>query len=168
MFELKPLHADGIPAALDKAVRYRLLNEPWEAESICEDILAVEPGNQRALTTLLLALTDQFGRERGAHANAAWALVPRLEGEYAQAYYSGIIAERRAKAHLTRGGPGSAAAAYEALQQAMEYYEEAERVRPPGNDDAILRWNTCARIFGRHAHDLRPLEEERRLEPQLE
>lgn len=168
MFELKPLHADGISAALEKAMRYRLLNEPWQAESICEDILAVEPDNQKALVTLLLALTDQFGRERGADVNAARALLPRLEGEYAQTYYAGIIAERRGKAHLARGGPGSAAAAYEALSQAMELYEEAERLRPPGNDDAILRWNTCARIFMRHSHDLRPLDEEPRLEPQLE
>lgn len=168
MFELKPLHEDSIPAALEKAMRYRLLNEPWEAESICEDILAIDPDNQEALVTLLLSLTDQFGRKRGANASAARALLPRLEGAYTQAYYAGIIAERRAKAHLARGGPGAGGAAYEALRQAMEHFEQAEKLRPPGNDDAILRWNTCARIFQRNAHDLRPLDAEPRLEPQLE
>jgi tetratricopeptide (TPR) repeat protein len=168
MFELKSLHPDGIPAALEKAIRYRLLNEPWQAASICEDILAVEPDNQEALITQLLALTDQFGRERGADARAARELLPRLEGEYAQTYYAGIIAERRAKAHLARGGPGSGAAAYEALRQAMEHYEKAEELRPPGNDDSILRWNTCVRIFQRHPNDLQPMDEEPRLEPQLE
>lgn len=168
MFELKPLHADSIPAALEKAMRYRLLNEPWQAESICEDILALEPENQEALVTLILALTDQFGRKRGADPSAPRAVLPRLESEYAQAYYAGIIAERRAKAHLARGGPGAGAAAYEALRQAMEHYAEAEKLRPAGNDDAILRWNTCVRIFQRNANDLRPLDEEPRLEPQLE
>ncbi|NIR45450.1 MAG: hypothetical protein GWN99_13670, partial [Gemmatimonadetes bacterium] len=64
--------------------------------------------------------------------------------------------------------PGAGAAAYEALRQAMEHYEEAEKLRPAGNDDAILRWNTCVRIFQRNANDLRPLDEEPRLEPQLE
>ena len=32
----------------------------------------------------------------------------------------------------------------------MEWYEKAESLRPPGNDEAILRWNTCARILARH------------------
>jgi hypothetical protein len=49
MAELKQLHKDAIPAALEKAERYRLLNEPGEAESICLDILAVDPDNQRAV-----------------------------------------------------------------------------------------------------------------------
>ena len=60
MAELKQLHKDAIPAALEKAERYRLLNEPGEAESICLDILAVDPDNQRAIITLLLAFTDRF------------------------------------------------------------------------------------------------------------
>jgi hypothetical protein len=46
MSELKSLHKDAIPAALGKAERYRLLNEPGEAESICLDILHVDPENQ--------------------------------------------------------------------------------------------------------------------------
>ena len=32
-------------------MRYRLLNDPEQAESICLDILEVEPGNQEALVT---------------------------------------------------------------------------------------------------------------------
>ena len=55
MSELKSLHKDAIPAALEKAERYRLLNEPGEAESICLDILHVDPENQQAIVTLLLA-----------------------------------------------------------------------------------------------------------------
>ena len=46
MFELKPLSQKPLPAALAKAERYRLLNEPSEAESICQDILAVEPATR--------------------------------------------------------------------------------------------------------------------------
>ncbi|MEE8191503.1 MAG: hypothetical protein V3T74_02080 [Gemmatimonadales bacterium] len=167
MFELKPLSRDGIPAALEKAERYRLLNEPWQAESICRDILAIEPDDQRALVILLLALTDQFGKQMGANSAAVRALIPQLEGEYAQAYYSGIIAERRAKALLARGAPGSGAAAYELLRQAMDLYERAEELRPSGNDDPILRWNTCARMLTRHSEHVRPMEEER-TEQQLE
>ena len=62
MFELKPLSREAVPAALEKAMRYRLLNEPGEAESICHDVLHVDPGNQQAIVTLLLALTDRFGK----------------------------------------------------------------------------------------------------------
>ena len=47
MFELKPLNKDAIPAALDKAMRYRLLNEPGAAESICLDVLRIDPENQQ-------------------------------------------------------------------------------------------------------------------------
>jgi len=42
MFDLKPLSKNAIPAALAKAERYRLLNEPMQAASICEDVLRVE------------------------------------------------------------------------------------------------------------------------------
>jgi len=60
MFELKLLTKVAVPKALERAERYRFLNEPGEAESICLDVLRVEPDNQKALITLLLALTDQI------------------------------------------------------------------------------------------------------------
>jgi hypothetical protein len=64
-FELKTLSPDAVPRALEKAVRYRLLNEPGEAASICLDVLAADAGNQEANATLILALTDQFEGEEG-------------------------------------------------------------------------------------------------------
>jgi hypothetical protein len=154
MFELKPLSPEAVPRALEKAVRYRLLNEPEEAESICLDVLAVEPDNQEALLTLLLALTDQFRGGCGDCYARASELLPRLAGEYERGYYAGIICERRGTAQIDRGGPGSGAIAFEWLRQAMGWYEKAEPLRPPGNDDAILRWNTCARLIVKH--DLKP------------
>ena len=45
-FTLKPISPEAIPEALQKAERYRLLNEPAQAESLCQDVLAVEPNNQ--------------------------------------------------------------------------------------------------------------------------
>jgi hypothetical protein len=166
MFTLKPLSRPGIPAALQKAERYRLLNEPWEAESICRDVLAVEPDNQAALIALILSLTDQFNRELGPDPAELKALVGRLGTEYEQLYYAAIIAERHGKARLARGGPGAGPVAYEFLRDAMDLYERAERARPAGNDSALLRWNTCARILMRH-ENVRPLAEER-VEAQLE
>jgi hypothetical protein len=146
MPELKPLSVSAVPRALEKAERYRLLNEPTEAESICLDILGVDAGNQRALVVMLLALTDQFD-EHGAEAGKARALLPRLQGEYERAYYAGIICERWAKARLKRGGPGSGFMAYEDLLEAMAWYEAAEGLRPADNDDALLRWNACSRFL---------------------
>jgi hypothetical protein len=29
----------------------------------------------------------------------------------------------------------------------MEWYERAEQLRPPGNVDAVLRWNSCVRAI---------------------
>lgn len=147
MFKLKPLSKEAIPAALDKANCYRFLNEPLEAESICLDILEVEPENQQAIITLLLSLTDQFRRDLSRTFTKARDLFPRLEDKYSRTYYRGIICERRAKAHLDREGPGSGHLAYDWLRQAMEAYESAIDQRLSGNDDAILRWNACARII---------------------
>jgi hypothetical protein len=144
-FELKPLSKEAIPAALEKAMRYRLLNEPGEAESICHDILCVDPDNQEALVILLLALTDRFGRNFGVGAMQAQEVLPRLLDPYERAYYAGLIAERQAKGQLFRGG--FAFQAYETLREAMAWYEKAEAIRPPGNDDALLRWNACARVI---------------------
>jgi hypothetical protein len=156
-FELKPISKDAVSEALQKAERYRLLNEPWAAQSICEDILAVEPAHQEALITLVLAITDQL--EDGVPESEARALLPRLESEYHRAYYAGIIAERSAKAALKMARPGSRARAGDALQFAMSCFEKAEALRPSANDDAVLRWNTCARILNRNPSLVREPEE---------
>ncbi|MEX0906692.1 MAG: hypothetical protein WD054_00050 [Gemmatimonadota bacterium] len=155
MFGLKRLSRDGVDRALEKVERYRLLNEPWQAESICRDVLAVEPGNQRALTALLLAITDQFRTEGASHAAEATALLEQLDDDYARLYYAGIICERRGTAQLERQVFGAGEIVYDWLRRAMEWYEKAEQVRPAGNDDALLRWNTCARVIERHP-DVRP------------
>src|SRR6266705_974582 len=100
MSELKLLNKDSIPAALEKAERYRLLNEPGEDESICLDILHVDPENQQAIVTLLLAMTDRFEKGYGVSDSQTKELLARLRSQYERAYYSGIVAERRAKMKL--------------------------------------------------------------------
>jgi hypothetical protein len=159
MFELKPLSEEAIPAALEKAERYRLLNEPAEAESICLDVLKADPANQEALITLLLAMSDRFGKGYGVGDTQAKELLARVKGEYERAYYTGILAERRAKAKLAQGTIGSKFYAYHGFREAMSWFEKAEAIRPPGNDDTLLRWNTCARIITQNK--LVPREEER-------
>src|SRR5271170_1932610 len=149
MFTLKPISPDSVDGALAKAERYRLLNEPHEAESICRDILAVDPANRQAQISLILALTDEIPNEPGAFANAMGAM-PGLETAYDRAYYSGIAWERRAKASYGSGGPGSGSCVYDWIVKALGLFEEAERLRPAGNDDAILRWNACVRFLGQH------------------
>ena len=158
-FELKAVSPEAVARALAKAERYRLLNEPGEAESICRDVLQVEPDNQEALTTMTLALTEQF-HDDASTVVEAFTTVVQLRDEYERAYYTGIVAERRAKARLRHGMPGSGPQAYEWLRDAMTWYEKAETIRPAGNDDARLRWNACARLIMRNRH-LVPIGEER-------
>jgi hypothetical protein len=105
MFELKLLSPESVGAALEKALRYRLLNEPREAESICRDIIEVDPKNHEALTTLILALTDQLATKGAKCGDEARSLLPRLGNEYEEMYYAGLICERRANAHLSRRNP---------------------------------------------------------------
>jgi tetratricopeptide (TPR) repeat protein len=146
MFELKPLNHEAIPSALEKANRYRLLNEPGAAESIYLDILAIDPDNQEALVNIVLAMSDRFSKDYGVGEGRIQDFLAKIEGDYERFYYTGIVYERRAKAALAKGGIN----AYELFEQAMESFEKAEAIRPAGNDDAILRWNGCARIIKRN------------------
>src|SRR5579863_362214 len=158
MTELKPISLESVPGALAKAERYRLLNEPGEAESICRDILEIEPANQQALISLILALTEQITQDIGAFASAL-TMIARLESAYDSAYYAGIAWERRAKAYYYGIGRSSHHHAYEWIATALALFEEAERHRIPGNDDAVLRWNACVRFLARHK-ELAPRPEE--------
>jgi hypothetical protein len=153
MVDLKKLSSSAIPAALAKAERYRLLNEPEQAESICEDVLAVDPANAEATAMLILALTDQLGEgthDRGRALARAQALAATVPSAYHRAYFLGLIAERRARALVARGGAGSRVAAAEWLREAMDRFAEAEPLRPADDESAILRWNACARLIARH------------------
>jgi hypothetical protein len=162
-FELKPIHEDAVAEAIHKAEHYRLLNEPSQAESICRDVLHLRPDDQKALVVLVLALTDQFGhhgRSPGPHAAREFAA--KLTSGYERAYYTGLVCERQARALLSRGLAGSFA--YDGFREAMDWYEKAEALRPAGNDDAILRWNSCVRSIRRNTLEPRMDDTEHPLE----
>jgi len=156
-FDLKSISVQSIPEALRKVERYRLLNEPTLAESICLDILAIVPDHQQALIELLLARTDQFDFQLPA--KSAQEILARIEGDYERDYYAGIIWERLGHARIRLGASGGGASAYHALREAMAHFERAIDFAPPGNDDAILRWNTCARVIMQNP-EVCPLPEE--------
>jgi len=141
---LRRIHPAAVPTALERARTYRLLNEPEQAESICLDVLAVEPDHQEALTTLIMALSDQFPARAGL-VERAKALVPQLHGGYERLYFMGLLLEREARAHLGKGP--SAGFAHDLFLDAIAHYERAEALRPPNNDDPILRRNGCLRTM---------------------
>ena len=146
-FELKKLSSEAVPAALERAKTYRLLNEPVAAESICRDVLDIEPDHQEAIIEFVLALTDQFGGRKKGLLKEANAGVEKLTDDYHRAYYGGIVLERGALAHVKMQSPGCGFVAYDWLRDAMQHYERAQELRPSGNDESILRWNTCARTI---------------------
>lgn len=143
--KLKPISQGGIPEALEKIALYRYLNEPEEAESICRDILAVDADNQSAIRLLALTITDQFTGALSDRYAEAESLFGALADPYEQLYYSGLLYERRAKAQLEAGRP--AASVVPLFEEAMRRFDEAEKIRPAGNDDALLRWNRCVRLL---------------------
>ncbi len=151
-YELKPISRDAIPRAVQKAERYRLLNQSWAAESICLDILEVDPESQQVLVMLVLALTDLQSGVAASGVKRSKEYLARISDDYQRTYYSGVVAERRGQALLSQGGMGSGGMAYDSLREAMHFYEKAEAMRPAGNDDAILRWNTCARVLSGNSH----------------
>ncbi|MBU2511242.1 hypothetical protein KJ966_07880 [bacterium] len=163
MFTLKTLKIESIPSALQKAERYRLLNEPREAESVCLDILRAEPDNQEALIMLLLAYTDKFKTEINPAFNNALSVLDQLHDEHSKTYYRGVIYERRAKAHLNKSEPTSDDIAHDYCVKAMAEYEQVLESNPDGNQDAALRWNTCARILNDNPN-VRPTGQNREVE----
>src|SRR5215467_3552342 len=143
--EFKTISKNGIAEALGKVQHYRYLNQAEEAESICRDILAADPENQMALRQLGLAITDQFTGSISDRFNEAHSCFEKLTNAYERSYYLGIVNERRAKAQLRAGHRSPTLRA--SFESALSFFEEAERVRPPGNDDALLRWNRCLRLM---------------------
>ncbi|MHB8637918.1 MAG: hypothetical protein ACYC96_15760 [Fimbriimonadaceae bacterium] len=144
---LKQISKNAIEHALDLGERYRLLNEPDQAASICRDILMVDAANQDAARMLLLALTDQFGRKRGVTLSECETIARGFESEYDRAYYAGVAFERWGRALLQDGAPKHVVGEW--LRRALDCYQTAEAVRAPGNDDTLLRWNTIVRLMNR-------------------
>jgi tetratricopeptide (TPR) repeat protein len=144
-YKLKPISKAGIAEAIAKVELYRYLNEPEEAESICHDILAIDPQNQLALRMLGLTITDQWATGTCERYRVVEETFQKLSDRYERSYYMGILFERRAKAQLRNGQ--SAHTLLPLFQQALECFGEAEKIRPPDNDDAILRWNRCVRLL---------------------
>lgn len=163
---LKPITREGIPAALQKAHRYRVLNDPTAAESICLDVLAIEPRNPEALVMHVLAITDQFVHGHGQDLKRAEQAAEGLTDPYRRAYYTGVVYERWANGILNRGEPRGGEMAHGWIERALAQFGEAETLREPGNDEAILRWNTCVRLLQRHPHVKAPVAEA--WEPALE
>jgi len=143
--KLKPISNAGIAKAISKAEVYRYLNEPGEAESICRDILAGDPENQAALRLLGLAITDQFTGEMSDRYSEAERVFRCLTNEYERVYHLGILQERKGKAQLRAGRPPHAV--LPTFEEAMGLFEAAEKIKPAGDDDAILRWNRCVRLL---------------------
>lgn len=157
MLQLKPIDREAIPRSLAKAERYRFLHEPREAESICRDILAAEPDHQAALVMLVLSLTDQFSTGTGTTPEHTKPLLARLHDPYERAYYTGVVNERWGKHQHESGSPGYVV--YDWFADAMESFEKAESLAPGGNEDAVLRWNSCARTLA-ISPDIRPRPED--------
>lgn len=145
--DIKKISPAGIPRALALAERYRLLNEPEQAASICHDVLAIDPGNQDALKALLLALSDEFGGPLRTGYQEAEKVVEQLADPYEKTYYRGVVYERWARSKLASGAPKHVAGDW--LRRAMELFRQAEAMRPSGDDAALLRWNSCARLATR-------------------
>jgi len=163
-FELKRLSKDSIDAAVGKAEHYRFLNQPRLAESICLDVMDIDPENQKAAVVLLLALTDQFKQSAKA-SKQALELANKLKDEYSKIYYTGIVHERQGAVALNSSIPGADFDAYMWYREAMQFYEKANEINKGENNDPILRWNTCARIIMEsHLHE-RPSDDD---QPMLE
>ena len=159
-FELKRLPRASVDAAIAKAEHYRDLNQPEEAESICLDVLDLEPGHVKAWKLLGLAITDRFPSGQVGLLEQAIHAFEKLPDPYERTYHLGVAWERAAKAHVEKNESHSAVASFE---HALALFEKAEHMRPD-LPDPILRWNRCVRLLISHpplrAASLAPREDE--------
>jgi tetratricopeptide (TPR) repeat protein len=146
-YALKRLTRANLEAALVQAAHYRDLNQPEEAESICRDVLDVDPQNQPAWKLVGLAITDQLQAGPVGLLEEAIASFEQLTDEYERVYLVGVAWERAAKAHLEKNEAHSAVTAFE---HALCHFERAEVMRPD-SADPVLRWNRCVRLLSSHA-----------------
>lgn len=161
--ELKSLNGHDLDQAQRKAEKYRDLNQPDETDSICRDILAVNPQHQAALRSLGLSLTDRYDGDGMQLHREALAVFGKLESAYERTYYAGIAWERYGKSQLAQGiGPG----AHHAFHRALHLFEEAEDLTEKENPDPILRWNRVVRELT--THPLLRFEEERSPESEMD
>lgn len=167
MANLKPISKQAIPAAHEKANHYRLLNQPWQAESICRDILRTDPYNQQVIYTLILSITDQFDNNKFIPSqDKALEVVEQLTDPYQREYCTGLIYERQALAAFNRQTPRAGYIAYDSFQRALKHYEHAEKIRPEENDESVLRWNACIRFIQKHK--LKESPQEKSVQPFLD
>ena len=139
-FELKMLTHEGIESALSKAERYRLLNEPVEAASICRDVLAVDPGNQHAYVSLSLSLSDQYALHTDPSREIE-VLAAKLTDPFEKAYFTGLALERRAKALFRQRGANIGT---------NSTVPDGRIASACSNKCPLLRWNACARFLMQH------------------
>lgn len=158
--ELKPMRREEIPDALERAERYRQLDESAQAESICHDVLLADPENQRAHVLMLQTLCDRFGGGYRVDFLQALEILPEIKDDYERAFYAGFVCDHRAHALLLDAENGCRYDAYEYLVEAMSCYEKAERVRPADCDEARQRWNACARIISANRLEPWPVQPE--------
>ncbi|MBD3633802.1 MAG: hypothetical protein HUJ23_02720 [Methylophaga sp.] len=161
--DLHDIHPDSIELALDKARQYRSLHEPEIAESICLDILHIEPENQKALVLYILALSDQLHHAgKKTQVQAIEQAIQKLQSRYQQHYYTGLLHERRARFMLTQSM--ARVFAYDYFIEALQFYQKAEKIRPEHNDESILRWNSCIRTIEKENLKPRPDNKDARLD----
>src|SRR5260370_5086818 len=130
--QLKSISKAGIPEAIAKAELYRYLNDPEEAESLCHDILAVDPEHQFAHRMLGLAITDQFiGAATDRYAEVQ-TIFQNLRDPYERHYYSGLLHERRAKAQLLVGY--SPHVLLPLFEQPMRCFPESKKLSPAATE----------------------------------
>ena len=143
---LHDIRISAVKKALKKAKQYRSLLEPEIAESICLDILHVDPENQDVIVVYILTLLDQISRsDNKTQIKTIERAIEKLTSQYQRYYYTGLLNERRARHLLTQAMSHSFA--YDYFYEALQYYQKAIERCPEKNDEAILRWNSCIRTI---------------------
>ncbi|NQZ54398.1 MAG: hypothetical protein HRT93_09130 [Piscirickettsiaceae bacterium] len=143
---LHDIRISAVAQAIEKAKQYRSLLEPDIAESICLDVLNIDPDNQEVLIIYILALLDQISRsEKQTQIKTIERTIEKLTSQYQRYYYAGLLNERRARHLITQAMSHSFA--YDYFIEALNFYQQAVDKCPEQNDEAILRWNSCIRTI---------------------
>lgn len=148
---LKTFKSDDVEAAMAAARTCWAELQIEDTESICQDVLSLDPTNQEAVELLFRSRVSLLSKGLPRGVERAQELVPQFDGDFEKAFFSGLLRENQARYLLDRRGRQASSVAYNWFRHAMDDFEEANR-QDSTRIEATLHWNACLRTLQANPH----------------
>ena len=156
--DFKNLESADLDAALAAAQASWAELRAEETESICLDILELDPNHRSTLDLLLRCRIELLKKGLPQSVARAQELIPQLDSDFDQAFYSGMIREAQARYLLEKRGRATSGVAYSWFRHAMDDFAAASNL-DAGRVEPKLHWNACLRTLENNPQCVPPPED---------